>query len=561
MTRVYRNRSISSHLPFDLSPGSLPTTSPTLALWHGTSWQLSGDDDYPKMSSSPNLAGTYTDMSNAWYQKNSDVTTSNGDHKFGGCPDDRIPIGPYPRSSLHMNDWEAGGYKELDAAIELNWWADAGGTALAWEALPPYMVSEKPNPMWWIAGIRGVSRTSGGAKVCLQVDCPSTLSNMNSTNPGVYPELSQPSAYADFIAPFIVLDGHMRNANGHIPIFAYNPDVLGTSWWTTMFNRLSSQHSIDQVYLCPLFNSSFSTNFNTYKTFMGRSGQKAWCGMWGINTYDGATSQDSNATIVRNGGHSFMRVWAPQSLHTDSGFVYESEGLRSQQELMQHACENRQAGEAIYCKTWNDMSEGGECAPMGATQWAHMDVAAYYHAWFRSGTAPTILRDCLYYSHRLHAWNAKPNAAYQTITNADISGTHIDAYHRLDVLGPAGADVVTVLAFLTAPGNVVIKHGSTVISTTINVPAGVTRISASMPTTSGTLSFQLIRDGETKINFPSAFPIQGAYWNNLPYWQDFKYRCGGSLRYSLSQAGRLAHPYAEPVQNVRSYLKGQARYG
>lgn len=161
--------------------------------------------------------------------------------------------------------------------------------------------------------------------------------------------------------------------------------------------------------------------------------------------------------------------------------------------------------------TWNDIGEHSHMYPNTAGQWAFYDLNAYYAAWFKTGTAPPINKDAIYYSHRIA----------QT-----PSGTDMRLRHQ------PWANVVDVMAFLTAPATVEIITAAGTTSQAFG--AGLQTMTAPLPT-SGKPRIRIVRNGQPVVNTESQFTV-----GPMPAEHDVVYRAGGSLRTSLGQVAPSA---------------------
>lgn len=135
-------------------------------------------------------------------------------------------------------------------------------------------------------------------------------------------------------------------------------------------------------------------------------------------------------------------------------------------------------------------------------------AAAYYIAWFKTGQAPPIQRDVLYYFHRIQP------AAGRGLGTAQ-PGLFTLKWGRLVL------DEIELLAFLTRPGQIEIELAGNTRS--LDAPAGIT--SLTMPLHPGRPTFRLIRDGRNEIACESAFAIV----DEAPY-QNLLYHGGSSSR-------------------------------
>ncbi|MEV0385911.1 endo-1,3-alpha-glucanase family glycosylhydrolase [Nonomuraea sp. NPDC050643] len=161
----------------------------------------------------------------------------------------------------------------------------------------------------------------------------------------------------------------------------------------------------------------------------------------------------------------------------------------------------------VQLVTWNDYSESQQ-APSKVRGDVLADVNAYYTTWFKTGKAPAIVRDALYYFHRSHKANAPYDTRKQTAGRFTIPA------------GPGAVDEVELLAFVKEPGRLVVKQGSNV--KTKDVPAaGV--VSFKVPMVPGTTPvFELRRDGATVQTVRSQTPIRAGVT-----YQDMIYHAGG----------------------------------
>ena len=159
--------------------------------------------------------------------------------------------------------------------------------------------------------------------------------------------------------------------------------------------------------------------------------------------------------------------------------------------------------------TWNDHYEGHALRPNATAQYSFYDLTAYYISWFKTGVQPTIVRDVLYYSHRMHLSNLAPNSSYQPTPMVSANGRPF-------------VDNVYLLGFLAAPGTLQITSGGAPYTQAFS--AGVHTLTAPL-SPPDIPEFALIRSGSTVLSVPSAFTTR-----NSILWQDLAYRGGSSSR-------------------------------
>ncbi len=163
----------------------------------------------------------------------------------------------------------------------------------------------------------------------------------------------------------------------------------------------------------------------------------------------------------------------------------------------------------VQILTWNDHYEGHGLRPNSAMQYATYDMTAYYTTWFKTRTPPTIVRDVLYYAHRMHLSTAQPDLTKQP--KVFTSKNNVPFLDRVFALG-----------MLKASGRIQIKSGGT--TTGADVAAGLQFFDAPL-SVSDQPSFQLLRNGAPVINLTSAFHTRASI-----VWQDLMYRAGSSSR-------------------------------
>jgi hypothetical protein len=176
----------------------------------------------------------------------------------------------------------------------------------------------------------------------------------------------------------------------------------------------------------------------------------------------------------------------------------------------------RDRADWVQIVTWNDYSEATEIAPSTGIQHAFYDLAAYYIARFKTGKAPPVVRDVLYYFHRIAPVAARPDLARQAQPMQLRPGSE-----------PA-SDEVELLAFLKAPGVLEVEINNKRYRKVVG-QAGMT--SFRVPLQPGAPSFRLYRQSRKLIEVKSAFTIR----DRITY-QDLLYRAGGSSRPAVAMA-------------------------
>lgn len=160
--------------------------------------------------------------------------------------------------------------------------------------------------------------------------------------------------------------------------------------------------------------------------------------------------------------------------------------------------------------SWNDHAEHHSLRPSTGKQWGFYDLTAYYITWFKTGKRPPIVRDALYYFHRVHPSGAVP--------------THQSLVAECTANCPA-RDEIEVVALLTGPGTIEIEVGGKTAENP--APAGMSTFRVALAP--GRPRFRLRRGDTVPIDFESAFEIR-----ETVAVQDLLYRASGSLRAAMS---------------------------
>jgi glucan endo-1,3-alpha-glucosidase len=148
----------------------------------------------------------------------------------------------------------------------------------------------------------------------------------------------------------------------------------------------------------------------------------------------------------------------------------------------------------VQLVTWNDYSESTYIQPtripntntVGLASMPHLgyyELLKYYIAWFHSGAKPTISKDGMFFFYRIH-----PN---------DVVASNDRSVCQLGPVAPSQkwgniTDVIYVTTALTAPGQLIVRFGSS--AQTFNIAAGLNTVD--VPFTGGKPTFELWRNGQ-----------------------------------------------------------------
>lgn len=338
--------------------------------------------------------------------------------------------------------------------------------------------------------LEAASNVDPGFRVVLMPDMTSTYKGTDMEATAAF--VGSISMVADHPAVF-------HTDGGAVLLAPFGADKRTPAWWAATLQALADQ-GIDAA-LWPVFVSPWSPGTQAFQAELPLLGTSSW----GPATVNGATGYAANVQQAHDLGVQWMAPIRPQDSRPKD-LIYSEAGNTQTMRLLWDAAIS---GDAEWAQliTWNDYSEASEVSPSSGTQWALFDLNAYYVTWFKTGAQPPIVRDAIYYSHRLQATTAMPDLMQQQAIYKPVNGG-------------APSDEIELLAFLTAPATLEIEISGAVQSTTAD--AGI--VSFRAPLAEGTPIFRIVRDDQTVAEVTSATPIS----NTITY-QDMLYRSGGSL--------------------------------
>ncbi|MCW2913981.1 MAG: hypothetical protein JWN52_2049 [Actinomycetia bacterium] len=400
---------------------------------------------------------------------------SNGQYKaIGGLVRDR-PY--YSRAKRTQSNW-----RQLDFEAEVRQAISQGLDGFIYE----HHTSSDNRWNQLPAMLAAAKAVDPGFKIMLSPDFPTTA--------GASPD--------KLVSDILIAKGHpslYRLADGSTPIAPFFPDRQTPAWWDTVRAKLAAKGM--KTVLVPNFVYWPGTGKTEWNSHI--YGYTTWGAHWvsGTDTFRKA-SVEAHAR-----GRIFMSPVELEDVRPKDGRFWEG----SNSGLLRSTWEKAIAGNAdwVQYSTWNDYSESWT-APSKERGYAVGDVGAYYLTWFKTGKAPAIARDALYYFHRGQKTTATYDKTKQTAGPMKIAA------------GPAATDNVELLAFVKSAGKLVIKQGSDVRTKDV-AKAGV--VSFTVPMVPGTTPvFQLQRSGKTVQTITSRTPIR----KSVTY-QDMTYHAGGGV--------------------------------
>ena len=186
-----------------------------------------------------------------------------------------------------------------------------------------------------------------------------------------------------------------------------------------------------------------------------------------------------------------------------NSFAYNSANVRDFHGMRDYAAIwdgiIRDNADWVELVTWNDYTEDGHLSPAHAGSGSqidmgrvnhdesYLDTTAYYSAWFKSGKAPAIRQEKLFYVYRERSkWQSAAFDPKKKVWTQLPDQIHDDV-----------EDNVYATAFLTAPAELTIRTGQA--KQTFKLAAGVSHVE--MPFQPGVPQFTLKRQGKAVADF------------------------------------------------------------
>ncbi|WP_437735064.1 endo-1,3-alpha-glucanase family glycosylhydrolase [Sorangium sp. So ce1335] len=317
------------------------------------------------------------------------------------------------------------------------------------------------------------------------------------------PEENNPRERADHVATLKNHPSWMKR-NGKYLVGSFRPERLSPSWYAEFFDQLRTRHGIDAVMWGTLLEPT-EANRSAMKPFMAGATFSRW------DILPHSSNFTSSLDTLKAWGDANGVPYSPPVGHTDhrpSGHkVVETAGFQTQYKSWKAAIDT--GVKMVQILTWNDHYEGHALRPNSAMQYATYDLTAYYTTWFKTRRQPAIVRDVLYYAHRMHPSGAQPDPAKQP--ELFTSKNNVPFLDRVFALG-----------MLRSSGRIQITSGG--MSHGKDVAAGLQFFDAPL-SVNDRPGFQLVRNGQAVLDLTSAFPTRDAI-----VWQDLMYRAGSSSR-------------------------------
>ena len=338
-----------------------------------------------------------------------------------------------------------------------------------------------------------------------------------------------PAAVASLIASFANKSCTKYLADGRMLIGSFQGDTQTVAWWSSLQSILLATYNIT-IAVCGSYNN-FITATEAHKTVLYASGQWGYgadpsvqlasTGLAGEKAYAAARSVLNMRSVWMQDIRPFAAVF-DEARNTEALRVAWDKVIADDVPIVQ------------LC-TWSDLKEGSAFYRTETRGRVGADISAWYAAWWKTGVAPTILKDAAYLTHRQAPLSAVPTGS-QTTTMQQWKPPTAGGRNNTSAL----REMVEALVFLTAPATVRITSNGT--TQDFAAPAGM---SAWLKTAGlGPVKVQVIRGAVTVVDLASPIIISNSWPNDHREYAAF-----GSIRGTGGQRAswpRFATPSTPP---------------
>jgi hypothetical protein len=407
------------------------------------------------------------------------VHGENGSHAaYGGFLRDR----PLPRAHIDGPDWQL-----ADLETEIGQAKSVGIDGFAVDVIDPRAASNV------VDRILQATAAVGNFAILITADFTGPLGAMSAAD------------FAADVAPLLRAPGAFHLPDDRVVLGAFAAERQPPAWWVSALDILRDKFNVAVAFVPTFLN--VADNPERFAPFSyGLS-------MWGGRNPDAMTvdhvGPGSAVDVIRR-VHQLGKLWmqpvAFQDSRPRSGTFEEAANGLTNRLAWQLADQER--AEWVQLITWNDYAESTAMAPSVAHGWRILDMNAYDIVRFKFGQPPPIVRDALFVTYRDQPVSACP--VYPETLLMHVVPTSVPP-----------CDTIEVVAFATAPSQVVITAAADTHSCT--VPAG--RGMCIFPLSLGSFSVVMQRGGVVVATARSNADV-----TETPYVQDLQYRAVGGLR-------------------------------
>jgi hypothetical protein len=209
-------------------------------------------------------------------------------------------------------------------------------------------------------------------------------------------KLAAPSQMASMLQKLASHPNIFRLPDGRVLLVPFGPNGESPEYWQDVVRRL--EQGGERIAFIPDLVGLIGNSDRFAPISAGMS-------YWGSRDPTTADSPLIRKAIeaARTNGKIWMQPVTPQDARPKSMILWEAENTTLFRDLWGQAANFK--AQYVHIITWNAYAESTEIAPSSGTQFLFYDLTAYYIAWFKTGSPPSILADAIYYSHRTEIFN------------------------------------------------------------------------------------------------------------------------------------------------------------
>ncbi len=281
-----------------------------------------------------------------------------------------------------------------------------------------------------------------------------------------------------------------RLKNGKTLFIPFAPDIEGEPFWKAVEDKLAAD-GIQASFVPDLLNpakaaASFAPISDCISAWGDRDSRTI-----------GGGSLERMGNAAKSLVHCWMQPVAPQDARPKSLIFWEASNTEMFRKSWMQAIKSN--ADYVQMITWNDYGEATQFAPSTGTQFLFYDLSAYFIQWYKTGHAPQITHDAIYYSHRIQIFDPQKDFA---------TG---DKHFKLLGATPVQNDV-EMIAMLTKPATIEIELDGQ--RKTADVPAGLQTLR--FPASPGRPAFRIIRNGQVAVEKISDWTIENEPSRHVP---------------------------------------------
>lgn len=278
--------------------------------------------------------------------------------------------------------------------------------------------------------------------------------------------------------------------NGKILFIPFAPDIESAQFWHSVKDKMDAD-GVQIAFVPDLLNpGKAAADFAPFSDCISA---------WGDRDPNSivAGSLEKAGVSAKALTRCWMQPIAPQDARPKSFSFAEASNTSMFRDSWMQAIKT--STDYVQLITWNDYSESTELAPSSGTQFLFYDLSAYYIQWYKTGRAPQIRSDAIYYSHRSQIFNPSEDFPSGSKPFKIVGSTPLQ-------------NDIEMVAMLTQPSKLEIELNGRRTDADVQAGLQVLRIAASP----GRPIFRVLREGRVVVQKVSDWTIDSNPTRHVP---------------------------------------------